>query len=78
VAAIHTLAAAFGLSAILATSAQAFTVVKLAGAGYLVYLGIRMLLERPATVGKAAEFTPEPDWAVYRAGLLTNAPAPSS
>ena len=69
---IHTFAAAFGLSAILATSAQGFVVMKLAGAVYLAYLGIRMLLERPTGVGPVAEFTPERDWAVYRAGLLTN------
>ena len=69
---IHTVAAAFGLSAILATSAQAFVVVKLTGAAYFVYLGVKMLLERPTTVGTAAAFTPERDWAVYRAGLLTN------
>ena len=47
-------------------------VVKLAGAVYLAYLGIRMLLERSASVGTAVEFTPERSWAVYRAGLLTN------
>ena len=69
---IHTLAAAFGLSALLATSAQAFVVVKLAGAAYLAYLGIRMLLERPAPPGTPAEFIPESPWAIYRAGLLTN------
>lgn len=68
---IHTLAAAFGLSAILATSAQAFVVVKFAGAVYLAYLGIKLLLERPGAPA-AAEFTPESQWAVYRAGLLTN------
>ena len=50
---IHTLAAAFGLSAVLATSAQAFVVVKLAGAAYLAYVGLKMLFERPASVGPA-------------------------
>jgi threonine/homoserine/homoserine lactone efflux protein len=69
---IHTLAAAFGLSAILATSAGAFTAVKLVGAAYLVYLGIRMLLDRAVTSGVAREFTSESDGAIYRAGLLTN------
>src|SRR5882757_1477914 len=45
---VHTLAAAFGLSAILATSARAFLVVKFAGAAYLAYLGIQMLREGSA------------------------------
>lgn len=44
---IHTMCAAIGLSAILMTSAMAFQVVKIAGAAYLLYLGIRAILERP-------------------------------
>lgn len=43
---IHTLFAACGLAIILRTSALAFLVVKLAGAVYLIYLGIRAFIDK--------------------------------
>lgn len=45
---VHVIAAALGLSALLATSASAFTVIKLIGAAYLVYIGVSLLRTRAA------------------------------
>lgn len=39
---VHSIACAFGLTAVLAASAAAFTVIKFAGAIYLIYLGVRL------------------------------------
>ncbi|RWA50613.1 RhtB family transporter [Cupriavidus sp. UYMSc13B] len=47
---LHVLAAALGLSLVLAQSALAFNLLKYLGAAYLVYLGIRMLMRRQAPV----------------------------
>ena len=70
--AVHAVAAAFGLSAVLATSAHAFIVVKMAGAAYLCYRGAQMLLERGDHAEPAKRFAHESGWAIFRAGLLTN------
>jgi threonine/homoserine/homoserine lactone efflux protein len=43
---VHVVAAAFGVSALIASSATAFTIVKYAGAAYLILLGLRKLLSR--------------------------------
>jgi threonine/homoserine/homoserine lactone efflux protein len=69
---VHTLAAALGLSALLAASATAFLVIRLAGAGYLVYLGVRMLLTRQLSSSLAEDMPSARLLDVYRQGLLTN------
>lgn len=67
----HTLAAALGLSALLASSTTAFLLVKYLGAGYLIYLGGQMLLTRAAQ-GASEGMPTAVLWATYRQGVLTN------
>ncbi len=68
---VHTLAAALGLSAILATSATAFMLVKWVGAAYLVYLGATLLLSRSRTGVDTAPL-PATLPRVFAQGFLTN------
>lgn len=75
--AIHTVLAALGLSALLATSPYAFMAVKFAGAAYLIYIGIRALLSRsdglPGASGDpGAPGRPHLHWSAFRQGVLTN------
>jgi threonine/homoserine/homoserine lactone efflux protein len=65
----HVFAAALGLSAILATSARAFLVIKYAGAIYLVWIGIRMIRTRNAELGHTQ--TPATSIRAFRQGVLT-------
>jgi threonine/homoserine/homoserine lactone efflux protein len=70
---IHTLAAAFGLSAVLAASSRAFMTLKFIGAAYLIYLGIRMLLSGGPAGGLVADSrSPASGWIIFRQGILTN------
>ena len=69
----HTLLGAFGLSAILATSAHAFTIVKFSGCGYLIYQGIMILYGASTGSGGAQSRLPSAGLGrIYRQGALTN------
>jgi threonine/homoserine/homoserine lactone efflux protein len=68
---VHTAAAVLGVSAILMTSALAFSVLKYLGAAYLVWIGLRMLLSRTAARTPTAT-RGEGMGAAFRQGLLTN------
>ena len=74
---VHVVAAAVGVSALLAASATAFTVLKWAGAAYLLWVGVRLLLTRaaPASADLQALARTQPPSslaAVFRGGFLTN------
>jgi len=69
---VHTVAAALGLSAILAASATAFLVVKLAGAAYLVWLGLRALMAPALVMPLHASSGGFGAARAFRQGLLTN------
>jgi threonine/homoserine/homoserine lactone efflux protein len=73
---VHTLAAAFGLAALLAASAAAFSIVKWVGAAYLLWLAIGMLRGAVRPAAPAAGFAPAAPpsaWEIFRQGALTNA-----
>lgn len=72
---VHIFAAAVGVSALLAASATAFTILKWIGAAYLVYVGTRMLLSRqdaalPVGAGAAQNVALS---RIFTQGFLTNA-----
>ena len=68
----HTCAAALGLSAILLTSATAFGFIKLLGGAYLIFLGVKMIIDRSKPSGVPLHFRRCTNAAAFRQGALTN------
>lgn len=68
----HTFLAVIGLSALLLSSATAFTVIKYIGAAYLCYIGFKMFTAKGG-LGEVEEANRVSDLKVYRQGILTNA-----
>ncbi|MEI2456193.1 LysE family translocator [Lysobacter firmicutimachus] len=68
---IHALAAGLGLSALLATSALAFEVLKYAGAAYLIWLGIKAWRSGEAAASEPAAAAPVSARGVYLRSVLT-------
>ncbi|TAL45561.1 MAG: LysE family translocator [Chitinophagaceae bacterium] len=68
----HITAAVFGLSAIIAQSAFWFSVIKYAGALYLIYLGVKSLLNIKPTQTEIAALDVIPLKKIFLQGLITN------
>jgi len=68
---VHVVAAVVGLSALVAASAELFTALKLIGAGYLIYLGVKTLLG-PEVPAPDAEVEPTAGSRLFLDGLIVN------
>lgn len=74
----HVAAATLGLSAIVLASAEAFTVLKWAGAAYLVWLGIQHLITAGAALGGLERTPAKPMGRIYRESILVEALNPKT
>jgi threonine/homoserine/homoserine lactone efflux protein len=69
---VHVLASTLGLSALLASSAVAFAIVKYAGAGYLIYMGVRRILRRTDAPASTLKLPRRSLGRLYRDGFIVN------
>ena len=69
---IHVIFAALGLSAILATSTVAFSVVKWVGAAYLIWLGIQALRSQGTSMSADGQTSPASVQKIFKQGVLVS------
>ncbi len=69
---VHILAAVLGLSIIISKSAYLFQLIKFAGAGYLIYLGIKALLSKHAVNATDQKVVKANYWKLFKQGIVTN------
>ncbi|MDB5022457.1 MAG: leuE [Mucilaginibacter sp.] len=69
----HIIAAVLGLSIIVARSAYLFSIIKFAGAAYLLYLGIKALLTKANVSIDAKNVVKADQWKLFKQGIITNA-----
>jgi threonine/homoserine/homoserine lactone efflux protein len=69
---VHVLASTLGLSALLASSTLAFAAVKYAGAGYLIYMGVRRILSRTDAPASQLKLPRRSFGRLYRDGFIVN------
>jgi threonine/homoserine/homoserine lactone efflux protein len=68
----HTLAVALGLSSLLLAVPLAYDGVRLLGAAYLVWLGVKALVQRPAPAEAPQALARASLWSIFRQGVVTN------
>ena len=73
---VHTALAALGVGAILMASESLFVALKLLGAAYLVYLGIRLIMGLDGARSIEASSVRHTPWALVRQGVLSNVTNP--
>lgn len=76
--AIHIAIVAAGVGVLVASSPALFTAIRLVGAAYLVYLGIRQWRARPSDAVAEVDPIPETGWSMARRGLLVNLTNPKA
>ncbi|WP_104099492.1 LysE family translocator [Cryobacterium sp. M96] len=70
---VHIIVVALGVGVLVSGSPVLFNVIRYAGAAYLVFLGIRLILQKPDPKGELTVApTREPAWSMFRRGLWVN------